>query len=96
MQRDVIVRPFVVADTKAKTIQPIIVKLIQKDSVFISAEWHAYRGLDKYYDHHVVDHSRKQYVDLDNPENHGNSIEGFGEFWNMDTRLFTIGSLENM
>jgi transposase-like protein len=77
LQRNGSVRAFVVADTKSKTIQPLIFKHVQKDSVFISDEWHAYRGLDKYYDHHVVDHSRKQYVDFDNPEIHSNSIEGF-------------------
>ena len=77
LQRDGTVRAFVVADTKAKTIQPLVLKHVQKDSVFISDEWYGYRGLDKYYDHHVVDHGKKQYVSFDNPEIHSNSIEGF-------------------
>lgn len=77
LQRNGIVRAFVVPNTQAKTIQPIIRKHVAKDSVFISDEWHAYNGLHRYYDHHVVDHSKKQYVDFDNAEIHSNSIEGF-------------------
>lgn len=77
LQRDGTVRAFVIPDTKSKTIQPIILKHVQKDSVFISDEWHGYRGLHNHFDHHVVDHGKKQYVDFDNPEIHSNSIEGF-------------------
>jgi len=71
------VRAFVVGNTQAKTIQPIIRQNVSKHSVIISDEWHGYRNLDIDYDHHVVDHGRKQYVDFDNPEIHSNSIEGF-------------------
>ncbi|WP_163407132.1 IS1595 family transposase [Flavobacterium ajazii] len=77
LQRDGTVRAFVIPDTKSKTIQPIILKHVQKDSVFISDEWHGYRGLHNHFDHHVVDHGKKQYVDFNNPEIHSNSIEGF-------------------
>lgn len=77
LQRGGNVRAFVVANTQAKTIQPIVKKHVRKDSVFISDEWHAYSGLHSHFDHHVVDHSKKQYVDFDNPEIHSNSIEGF-------------------
>jgi transposase-like protein len=77
LQRDGTVRAFVIPDTKAKTIQPIVLKHVQKDSVFISDEWHGYRGLHNHFDHHVVDYAKKQYVDFDNPEIHSNSIEGF-------------------
>lgn len=71
------VKAFVIGNTQAKTIQPIIKKHVAKDSVLISDEWHGYRNLDTIYDHHVVDHGKKQYVDFDNPEIHSNSIEGF-------------------
>ncbi|KAF2327272.1 IS1595 family transposase [Flavobacterium daemonense] len=77
LQRDGTVRAFVIPDTKSKTIQPIILKHVQKDSVFISDEWHGYRGLHSHFDHHVVDHGKKQYVDFNNSEIHSNSIEGF-------------------
>lgn len=77
LQRNGKVKAFVVPNTQAKTIQPIIKKHVEKDSVLISDEWHGYRKLDMIYDHHVVDHGKKQYVDFDNPEIHSNSIEGF-------------------
>jgi transposase-like protein len=71
------VRAFVIPNTQAKTIQPIIKQHVAKDSVLISDEWHGYRGLHSMYDHHVVDHGKKQYVSYDNPEIHSNTIEGF-------------------
>jgi len=70
-------RCFVVPNTQAKTLQPIIRKNVEKGSVFISDEWLGYNGLHSDYDHHVVDHAKKQYVDFDNPEIHSNTIEGF-------------------
>lgn len=77
LQRNGNVRAFVVINTQAKTLQPIIRKHVKDDSVLISDEWHGYRNLDKYYDHHVVDHGKKQYVNYENSEIHSNSIEGF-------------------
>jgi transposase-like protein len=53
---------FVVRDTKAKSIQPIIRDNIPKETVIVSDEWQAYRGLENEYQHEVVDHSRKQYM----------------------------------
>lgn len=70
-------RCFVIPNTQAKTLQPIIRKNVEKGSVFISDEWLGYNGLHSDYDHHVVDHAKKQYVDFDNPEIHSNTIEGF-------------------
>ena len=77
LERNGRVRAFVIGNTQAKTIQPIIKKHVAKYSILISDEWHGYKNLDRIYDHHVVDHGKKQYVDFDNPEIHSNSIEGF-------------------
>jgi len=71
------VKCLVAENTKKESIQPFIKTVVIKDSVLISDEWHGYRGLENTYDHHVVDHAKKQYVDFDNPEIHSNSIEGF-------------------
>jgi transposase-like protein len=71
------VKCIVARDTKRKSIQPFINKVVERDAVIISDEWHAYKGLENRYDHHVVDHGKKQYVDYDNSEIHSNSIEGF-------------------
>jgi len=67
----------VAKNTKGESIKPFILKSVQKDSVLISDEWMGYRGLEATYDHHVVDHGKKQYVNFDNPEIHSNSMESF-------------------
>lgn len=66
----------VITDTKARTLHPIIVNHVKKDSLFLSDEWHGYTGCDKRYNHQIVDHSKKQYVDPDNSDIHTNGIEG--------------------
>ena len=71
------VKCIVASNTKRESIQPFIKTVVERDSVLISDEWFGYRGLENTYDHHVVDHGRKQYVDFDNPEIHSNSMEGF-------------------
>lgn len=77
LERGKTVKCFVIPDTKRETIQPIIRRIIKPWSTIVSDEWSAYKGLDDAYDHHIVDHSRKQYVNPDNPEIHTNTIEGF-------------------
>lgn len=74
IQRNGEVYARVVKDTRASTIQPIIRKLVIPDSIIMTDEWKAYKGLGKYYDHRIVNHSIKQYVD---GNNYTNTIEGF-------------------
>ncbi len=69
------VKCFVVKDTKAKSIQPLIRKTVKQGSVFTSDEWHAYRGLNDAYDHQIVDHGRGQYMNEGGYTS--NAIEGF-------------------
>lgn len=71
----------VVPDTKNKTIQPIVKNKVSKGSVFVSDEWIAYSGLNKEYDHHIVDHSRKEYVG-----EHGYSTNALEGFWSLCKR----------
>lgn len=77
LQRGGSVRCFVIPNTKGESIQPILKRIVGPWSTLISDEWHAYKGLDAFYDHHIVDHGRKQFVNPDNPEIHTNTIEGF-------------------
>lgn len=56
------VKAFVIESTSAQSVQPLIFEHITPMSTIISDEWVAYTGLDKYYDHQVVDHRAKQYV----------------------------------
>ena len=51
-----------VENTRRKTLEQIIHKLIKSGSVIMSDEWWAYTKLDKNYKHNVVKHKRKEYV----------------------------------
>ncbi|WP_353149909.1 IS1595 family transposase [Chryseobacterium sp.] len=77
LQRNGKLRAIAIPDTKAKTIQPVIKSIVKFGSTLISDEWLGYKGLGKHYQHYVIDHSKKQYVDYNNPEIHTNDIEGF-------------------
>jgi transposase-like protein len=63
------VKAFVVPDTKGKTLKPIIYSQIEVGANVYTDEWIAYRGIDKYYNHQFVDHSKGQYADGDNSTN---------------------------
>lgn len=64
----------VVPDTKAKSVQPIIFNTVKDGSTVYSDEWWAYNGLNKSYNHSIIDHARGQYK---NEDTCTNSIEGF-------------------
>ncbi|RXM40959.1 IS1595 family transposase [Chryseobacterium sp. CH21] len=81
LQRDGKMNAFVVTDTKRKSIQPLICRYVNPEkTILISDEWWAYKGLDKYYTHNVIDHSKKEYVSLQDNNIHTNNIEGS---WNI-------------
>jgi len=64
----------VVKSTKAEQIQPIIKRMVTKESLLISDEWGGYSGIEKHCNHVVVDHGVGEYV---RGAFHTNSIEGF-------------------
>lgn len=74
--KDSKIKGFVVSDTKRSTLQPIIFKNVELDSRFMSDEWHGYKGLNQYYDHNIVDHAKKEYVNPNDPTIHTNTVEG--------------------
>lgn len=81
LQRDGKMNAYVVDDTKRKSIQPLIFRYVNSEkTILISDEWWAYKGLDKYYTHNVIDHSKKEYVSLQDNNIHTNNIEGS---WNI-------------
>ncbi len=81
LQRDGKMNAFVVPDTKRISIQPLICRLVNPETtILISDEWHGYTGLNKYYDHKIIDHSKKEYVSLQDSNIHTNNIEGS---WNI-------------
>ncbi len=77
LQRGGMLRTFVIPNTSGETIKPLIYKNVERGCRFISDEWKAYRRLWIHYDHKVIHHSKKQYVNLDDPTIHTNTIEGF-------------------
>jgi len=64
----------VVANTKAETLKPIIHAMVEQGAILVTDEWTAYKGLNSNYQHEVLKHNEKQYV---NNSFHTNSIEGF-------------------
>lgn len=74
LERDGKVYAIPIADTKGKTIVPIIQSKIVKGSKVFTDEWQSYRILAKEYDHQFIKHSADQYV---NGEVHTNNIENF-------------------
>ena len=52
----------VVEDTKAETLQDVIVPNVKPGSAINSDEWTGYRGLSALYDHQVINHGDGEYV----------------------------------
>lgn len=75
LQRGGKLNAVVVVDTKENTIKPHIMKFVKEGSRLISDEWWAYRNMKNHYDHHIVNHARKEYVNLNDNSIHSNSIE---------------------
>lgn len=71
---------YVVDNTKRKSIQPFIYSYVKLDTRLMTDEWWAYHGLGKDYKHKIIDHSKKEYVSLQDNTVHTNNIEGS---WNI-------------
>lgn len=68
------VHTFVVPDTKAKTLKPIIEKMVASGSIVVTDEWLGYSGLNSTHSHVVMNHKAKEYV---RGAFHTNGIENF-------------------
>lgn len=66
----------VINNTQRKEIEPHIKTFIKKDSKVISDEWHAYSKLGYNYNHRIVNHAKKEYVNIEDNSIHTNTIEG--------------------
>ncbi|MDO8365185.1 MAG: IS1595 family transposase [Saprospiraceae bacterium] len=56
------VRTQVIPNTQAKTIKPIIQKMVKEGSILVTDEWQAYCQLRKNYLHIVINHKEGKYV----------------------------------
>lgn len=64
----------VVPNTQQETLEPIVRANVKEGSAVYTDEWFAYKDLGKWYEHQIVNHRIKQYV---NGGASTNSIEGF-------------------
>jgi transposase-like protein len=56
------VKAIVVPNTKAKTLKPIIEKLVKNGSIMVSDEWKGYSTLSSNFNHLVIKHNEGEYV----------------------------------
>ncbi len=64
----------VVKDTSTKSLTAPILRTIKRTATLFTDEWCGYDAVGRIYTRHIVDHSKRQYVDGDATTN---SIEGF-------------------
>lgn len=64
----------VIPNTQQETIEPIVKENVKKGSNVYTDEWFAYRNLCRHFNHQIVNHRNKEYV---NGKASTNSIEGF-------------------
>ena len=64
----------VVKDTSTKSLTAPILRTVKRTATLFTDEWCGYDAVGKIYTRHIVDHSKKQYVDGDATTNR---IEGF-------------------
>jgi transposase-like protein len=74
LQRDGNLITQVIPNTRQNIIEPIIRNNVKQNSNVYTDEWFAYQDLGKWFNHQIVNHRIKQYV---NGKASTNSIEGF-------------------
>ena len=68
------VKAIKVNNVKSNTIQNKVTKYVSAGSIVMTDEYRSYNGLNRIYDHRVINHSANEFV---NGINHINTIEGF-------------------
>lgn len=76
LQRDGKLTALVVSNTQRKTLEPLVNIYITSNSKVITDEWHAYSKLGDNYQHYIVNHAKKEYVNINDSSIHSNTIEG--------------------
>ena len=71
-------RTMVVDDVTAKTIMPIVLANVAREAVLMTDESNIYRRAGKHFAAHgTTNHSAGQYVDIEMPAVHSNTVEGY-------------------
>lgn len=65
-----------VSSTKAQHLQPVVHSMVKLGTTIVTDEWAGYNRMGLKYDHRIVDHVRKQYVNVD-----GYTTNGIENAW---------------
>ena len=77
IQRGGKITAVVTKDTSTEQLQTIIKQYVKPNSILISDDWKAYKGLEKEYQHFAIKHAGSGYKHDFGREVHTNNIEGF-------------------
>lgn len=80
----------VAPNTQASSVKLFIYQMVERNTTLITDEWKAYIGLGGIYDHHIVNHLKKQYVSED-----GLTTNGVENAWSILKRSI-IGVYHNV
>jgi transposase-like protein len=69
------VRTFVIDNTEAATLQPIMLANVKQDAKVVTDAYRSYNGLNKTYSHVTVKHTEGNFITVG--DDHTNNIEGF-------------------
>ena len=75
LERNGEVRTFVIDNTEANTLQPIMLANVSPDATVVTDAYRSYNGLSSVYNHITVKHTENNYITVG--DDHTNNIEGF-------------------
>ncbi|GAC1302282.1 MAG: IS1595 family transposase [Mucilaginibacter sp.] len=75
LQRNGEVRTFVIDNTEASTLQPIMLANVKPEANVVTDAYRSYNGLAKTYNHTTVKHTENNFITIG--DDHTNNIEGF-------------------
>jgi transposase-like protein len=75
LERNGNVKTFVISDTEAGTLQPIMLAHVSPNATVVTDAYRSYNGLARTYNHITVKHTENNYITIG--EDHTNNIEGF-------------------
>jgi len=75
LERNGAVKTFVIDNTEANTLQPIMLEHVKPSATVVTDAYRSYNGLSTVYNHITVKHTENNYITVG--EDHTNNIEGF-------------------
>jgi transposase-like protein len=75
LERDGAVKTFVIDNTEANTLHPIMLANVKPSATVVTDAYRSYNGLSTVYNHITVKHTENNYITVG--EDHTNNVEGF-------------------